>query len=266
MVKGRIMAIALVTGPTSGLGRGYARALARKGFDLVLVSRSQGDLLREADEITNLYGVNCEVLVADLSSRDDIERVEGRLRDADRPISVLVNNAGFGLKTSFARSTVADEQALLDVLVTAVMRLTRAVLPGMLDRGAGWIVTVSSVASWFPGGSYSAAKAWATTFSESMSVELRGTGVRAIAVCPGFVRTEFHARADMNMSGTPDWMWLSVDDVVDRTWRDLALGKSTSVASIRYRAVALALRRGPSVIGKSITHVRQRGSGMGARR
>ena len=260
------MAIALVTGPTSGLGRGYARALAARGFDLVLVSRSQADLQREAAEITQLYGVHCEVLAADLSRRQDIERVESRLSDVERPISVLVNNAGFGLKTSFARSTVADEQAVVDVMVTAVMRLTRAALPGMLDRGAGWVITVSSVASWFPGGSYSAAKAWATTFSESMSVELQGTGVRAIAVCPGFVRTEFHARADMNMSGTPDWMWLSVDDVVDRTWRDLALGKSTSVASARYRAVALILRRGPSVIGKSITQVRQRGSGMGARR
>lgn len=239
------MATALITGPTSGIGRGFAELFARKGYDLVLVSRDEQRLVALGEELLAEFGVRCEVLVADLSVRADVDRVAERLADRSRPVSALVNNAGFGLRTGFSRDSVDDEQRLLDVLVTAVMRLTHAAVPGMVDRGSGMIINVSSIAGWITGGTYSAAKAWVTVFSESLATELAGSGVRVTAVCPGFVHTEFHSRAEIDMSSLPEQLWLDVPQVVDQAVRDLARGKSVSVAGLQYKALAGALRHGP---------------------
>ena len=120
------------------------------------------------------------------------------------------------------------------------------------------VINVSSMAGWFPGGTYSAAKAWVTTFSESLSVGLRGSGVRVVAVCPGFVRTEFHDRAGMNMSQTPDWMWLDVPTVVDRAFRDLAHGNPVSVAGPQYPVFARMLQHGPRTLARRFAGARYR--------
>lgn len=249
---------ALVTGPTAGLGRGFAEALARRGFDLILVSRDEARLRATAEELTAQYGIGCEVLPADLSVRADVDRVAERLQDAERPVTALVNNAGFGLRGSFLDATVDDEQRILDVMVTSVMRLTHAALPGMVERDRGMVINVSSMAGWFPGGTYSAAKAWVTTFSEGLSVGLRGSGVRVVAVCPGFVRTEFHERAGMDMSQTPDWMWLDVPTVVDRAFRDLAVRNPVSVAGPQYPAFARMLQHGPRTLARRFAGARYR--------
>ena len=239
------MPTALITGPTSGIGRGFAELFARKGYDLVLVARDEERLVALGEALHTEFGVNSEILVADLAVRADVDRVAGRLADPDRPISALVNNAGFGLRTSFSRGSVDDEQRLLDVMVTAVMRLTHAAVPGMVERGTGMVINVSSVASWITGGTYSAAKSWVTVFSESLATELAGSGVRVTAVCPGFVHTEFHSRADIDMSQLPEWMWVDVHHVVDQAVRDLALGRSVSVAGWQYKSLSRVLRHGP---------------------
>jgi uncharacterized protein len=176
-----------------------------------------------------------------------------------------VNNAGFGLNRSFLSSSVDDEQRSLDVLVTAVLRLTHAAAPGMVARGSGMIVNVSSVATWITGGTYSAAKSWVTVFSESLAQELRGSGVRVTAVCPGFVHTEFHQRAGIDMSAMPEWMWLDVDQVVAQAFRDLAAGRSVSVAGAQYKAFASLLRHGPRALARVATASRQRNPRFGAR-
>lgn len=252
------MPTALITGPTAGLGAGFAEAFARKGFDLVLVARDEGRLERMAGDLASRLGVKVEVLPADLADRSDTDRVAQRLTDPERPIQALVNNAGFGLRRSFLDSDVEDEQRALEVMVTAVMRLTHAALPSMVARGSGMVINVSSMAGWFPGGTYSAAKSWVTVFSESLSVGLNGTGVRVIAVCPGFIRTEFHERAGMDMSRTPDWMWLDVPTVVDRAFRDLALGRSISVAGSHYPAFARVLQHGPRTFVRRFAGARTR--------
>lgn len=239
------MPTALVTGPTAGLGAGYAETLARRGFDLVLVSRDESRLETMAVDLAARFGVQVETLAADLTSRAGIDRVAQRITESARPIHTLVNNAGFGLRQSFLASDVEDEQRLLDLMVTAVMRLTHAALPSMVERGSGMVINVSSMAGWFPGGTYSAAKSWVTVFSESLGIRLEGTGVRVIAVCPGFIRTEFHERAGMDMSRTPDWMWLDVQSVVEQSFRDLARGRSVSVAGAHYPAFARVLQHGP---------------------
>jgi len=252
------MPTALITGATAGLGLGYAQALAGRGLDLVLVARDEERLGAVAADLVSRFGVAVEVLPADLAERGDVDRVVARLADPGRPVRVLVNNAGFGLRRSFVDTDVEDEQRMLDVMVTAVMRLTHAVLPGMIERDAGMILNVSSMAGWFPGGTYSAAKSWVTVFSESLSVGLTGTQVRVVAVCPGFIRTEFHERAGMDMSRTPDWMWLDVAAVVDRSFRDMALGRPVSVAGHHYPVFARLLLHGPRTLTRRFAGARTR--------
>ena len=184
--------------------------------------------------------------------------VETRVADRARPVDILVNNAGFGLRQRFGRSAVEDEQRMLDVLVTAVMRLSHAAVPAMTERGRGGIVNVSSVASWITGGTYSAAKAWTTVFTEGLATELRGSGVRAVAVCPGFVRTEFHDRAAMDISQIPAWMWLDADAVALGALADLDAGRVLSVASSRYKALAGALRVMPRSVVRRVSAQRRR--------
>ena len=252
------MPTAVITGATAGLGLGYAQALAGKGFDLVLVARDEDRLRGVGADLSSRFGVGVEVLPADLAERADVDRVAARLIDSDRPIHALVNNAGFGLRRSFVDTDVDDEQRMVDVMITAVMRLTHAVLPVMIERDTGMVINVSSMAGWFPGGTYSAAKSWVTTFSESLSVGLTGTRVRVIAVCPGFIRTEFHERAGMDMSRTPDWMWLDVAAVVDRSFRDLALGRPVSVAGYHYPVFARLLLHGPRTLSRRFAGARTR--------
>jgi short-subunit dehydrogenase len=251
------MPTAMVTGPTSGIGRGFAELLARKGLDLVLVARDTERLVTVAEELTREYGIACDVLAADLSRREDVDLVATRLADRSRPVSVLVNCAGFGLYQSFQRTTVEDEQRLLDVLVTSVLRLTHAAVPVMVERGQGPVINVSSVAGFLPGGTYSAAKSWVTVFTEGLAQALRGTGVRAVAVCPGFVHTEFHQRAGMDMSSMPEWMWLEVPEVVDQAVRDLAMNRTVSVPGRQYKVFSAVLRHGPRSVVRRVAQARQ---------
>lgn len=250
------MTTALITGATAGIGAAFARTLASRGSDLVVVARDVDRLTASAASLGQEFGVSVEVLAADLSVPGDLASVEARLMDPDRPISTLVNNAGFGVKDSFARSQIADEQRMLDVLVTATMRLSHAALPGMLERRSGALLNVSSVASWITGGTYSAAKAWVTVFSESLSAECRSRGVRVTAVCPGYVRTEFHERAGMNMDETPDWLWLNADAVADKALRDSSAGRALSVTGLHYRFLAGVLRHSPRWVVRRASRAR----------
>lgn len=245
------MATALVTGPTSGIGQGFARRLASDGHDLVLVARTVERLEELASEL-RASGVKCELLQADLGDRDQLARVEERLADVTRPMDVLVNNAGFGLGEPFVGGDVAMQQAAIDVMVTAVMRLTHAVTPGMVERGSGTIINLSSVASFLPFSPYSAAKSWVTVFTQGLATELEGSGVRALVLCPGFVRTEFHDRAGIDLDRSSDRWWLEVDDVVDQAFTDLRRGKVVSVCGRAYKVLVAGARlMPPDLVRKS---------------
>jgi short-subunit dehydrogenase len=237
---------ALVTGPTAGLGRLFAERLAERGYDLVLVARDEGRLKELADELEASYGVSAEVLVADLVDRAQLATVEARLADPGRPVDLLVNNAGFGLKRRFLDNTVEQEQAHLDVLVTAPMRLCHAALGAMVARGSGGIINVSSVAGFQPRGSYSAAKAYLNRFGEWAAHEYAGQGVRVMTLCPGFTRTEFHQRMEVGRDAVPKILWLDADRVVDEALRDFGRGKALSVPSKRYRAIVAVSRHVPA--------------------
>ena len=236
------MSLALVTGPTAGIGRSFAHQLAEQGYDLVLVARDQARLETEAAELRTAYGVSVEVLPADLVDRAELATVEARLADTERPVDLLVNNAGFGLRKRFLDNTVDEEQAMLDVMVTAVMRLCHAALGAMTERGSGGIINVSSVASFLPRGSYGAAKAYVTSFSEWAAREYGERGVTVTCLCPGFTKTEFHERMDVARGSAPDFMWLDADDLVRTALKDHAKGKVFSIPSPQYKAIATASR------------------------
>ena len=235
---------ALVTGATAGIGLTFAHRLAGRGHDLVLVARDTERLDAVAAELRTAYGVEVEVLPADLTDREQLARVEDRLRDASRPVRLLVNNAGFGLKGRFLDNDVEAEQGMVDVLVTAVLRLSHAALGGMAARGDGGVINVSSVAAFLPRGTYAAAKAWVNSFSEWAAAEYRPAGVRVMVLCPGFTKTEFHQRMDVKR-GT-GFLWLEPDFLVDRALADFDRGRVMSIPGAQYRIIVGATRLIPS--------------------
>ncbi len=239
---------ALVTGPTSGIGRAFADQLATRGHDLVLVARNEDRLHDVAAGLRARHGVTVEVLPADLVDRAQLAQVERRLGDPDRPVDLLVNNAGFGLKRPFLDNPLEAEQSLLDVHVVAPMRLTHVALSAMVPRGRGQIVNVASVAGFLPRGSYSAAKAYVIRLSQWAHAEYAGSGVTVMALCPGFVRTEFHERFGVGHNSAPRFLWLQADDLVKEALGDLAAGRAISVPSLRYKAIAGAARLVPGPV------------------
>ena len=246
--------VALITGPTSGLGMGFARRYAIDGHDLVLVARDVERLERLAAELHDEAGANVEVLPADLANPADRAKVADRLSSGVR---ILVNNAGFGTSGEFWSADLTVLQAQLDVNVTAVMQLTHAALPSMLAEGAGTVINVASVAGMLPGrgSTYSASKAWVISFSEGLANGLGNTGVGVHALCPGFVHTEFHARAGIDMAKTPSFLWLEVDDVVRECMADVAKGKVVIVPGLQYKALTTGGRVVPRNLVRAMTKI-----------
>ncbi|MFI6362789.1 SDR family NAD(P)-dependent oxidoreductase [Nocardia sp. NPDC050630] len=238
-LPGAIRPVALITGPTSGIGRGFAVRLATLGYDLVLVARDRDRLDGLAAELERKFATRSEVLVADLADTEDRDRVLARAADG---VEFLVNNAGFGQSGEFWTQPPAAVQAQLDVNVTAVVQLTRAALPSMIAAAKGSIVNVASVAGLIPGrgSTYSASKAYVVSFTEGLAGGLAGTGVRVQALCPGFVHTEFHERAGIEMSSLPKQLWLSVDQVVAGSLRDLEKDRVLSVPGVQYKVLTTA--------------------------
>lgn len=237
---------ALVTGPTAGIGRSFAHQLAARGHDLVLVARDAERLESEAANLRRRHGIEVEVLVADLADRGQLATVEARLADPDRPVDLLVNNAGFGLKGRFLDNDVEAEQAMLDVLVVAVMRLSHSALSAMSQRGRGGIINVSSVAAFLPRGTYSAAKSWVNSFGEWAAQEYRPDGITVTTLCPGFTRTEFHERMDVGRDSAPAFLWLDADELVRQALKDHDAGKVLSVPGAQYKVVAGVTRVVPT--------------------
>ena len=226
--------LALVTGATAGIGAVFARRLAAKGYDLVLVARDLSRLKHAAEELTIEHGARVEVLSADLATDEGIIAVASRAADG---VDLLINNAGFGQHGGLMTSNMDEELAMLKVHCEAVLRICRAALPTMIERGHGDIINVASVAAFFSRGTYSASKRWVVTFSDSLRQEILGTGVHVMALCPGWIHTEFHKRSGMETTGIPDFLWLDADALVTGALRDLSHHKAVSMPGWKYRAL-----------------------------
>ena len=248
------MPTALITGASSGLGAEYARQLAARGADLVLVARDRDALESIAAQLRARDAVKVEVLVADLVKARQREKVEARLTDESRPIDVLVNNAGYGLPLEFEKNDIEDEARHLQLHVEVTMRLMHAALRPMLERGRGRILNVASVAAFIPRSTYGAVKGWVVSFSRWANGRYAPQGVTVTAVCPGFTHTNFHERAGLppGEEGVAPWMWLDAGQVVRESLRDAARGKAVSVPSYTYKAlVALTRLVPPSLAAKA---------------
>ncbi len=243
------MPAALITGASSGIGETFARALAARRFDLILVARRLERLKALAREFS---GIRAEALAADLGTDDGLARVEQRIAVAPN-LELLVNNAGFGTRGRFWESPIETQDAMHRVHILATMRLTHAALHGMVPRGRGAVINVSSVAAFAHaagGSTYGASKAWINAFTEGLYLELKAANspVRLQALCPGFTLSEFHDTLGMDRNLVPKSLWMTSDFVVRESLRGLDRGRLFVIPGWRYRWLVRFLRLTPSAL------------------
>ncbi len=244
---------AVVTGASAGIGEAFAERLAADRTDLVLVARRLDRLEQLAERLERQRRVAVEVLAADLTDPEDLASLAGRL--AERPPDLLVNNAGFGSSGPFARLPVDGELGQIQLNVLALVRLTHAVVPGMVERGRGDVINVSSLASLSPlpfSTTYGATKAFVTSFTEGLAEELRGSGVRMQALLPGFTRTEFQEVAGVDTGGVPEMAWMSAEAVVEASLAALARGDVRCIPGGANRVVAVVQGSTPSALTRRL--------------
>lgn len=218
---------AVVTGASGGIGEAFARRLASQGFDLILIARRRERLERLAQELSRSHNLKADVLVADLADPDDVATVEARLAEVEN-LELLVNNAGFGLSGTFDENDIDRQARMIQVNVVALERFTHAALSRMIARGSGSVINVSSLAGFLPSAgrvTYGATKAYINAFTEALHQELMGTGVRVQTLCPGFTRTDFQRVAGIDAAAIPAFMWMTAEEVVEQSLRDLQCGR-----------------------------------------
>jgi len=256
------MSTALVTGASSGIGYAFARHLALAGYRLVLVARDGDRLAQRRQSLLGMGAPDVQTIPADLSESAGRELVVDRLRSTVDPIDLLVNNAGSTLGVEFLDADAADLIRQVDLNSVAVMVLTHAALPGMIARGHGGVINVASTAGLVPGrgSTYGASKAFVVSLSEGLAMSLRGTGVRVQALCPGFVRTEFHQRAGIDMSSTPNWAYVDDDHLVAASMADLRANRPLSIPGALYKTIYLTAKLAPrSFVRRGAARVKAKG-------
>jgi hypothetical protein len=246
---------ALITGASAGIGRAFAEGIAARRDDVVLVARDGSRLAELAADLERAHGITAETLPADLLARDGVAVVEARLRDEQRPVDLLVNNAGRGTFGRFAELDIELEVREVELNVLALMRLTRAALGAMEARGRGAILNVSSLAAYQPSpnsATYGATKAFVNSFTHALHEEARGSGVHVMLVCPGYTHTEFHERAGLGPTSVPEFAWQTPDQVVRAAMRDLDRRRSLSIPGALNQAAAALASVAPAGISRRI--------------
>jgi len=241
---------ALITGASSGIGAAFARQLAARGYNLILVARREARLAALAAELQGDYPITAEILAADLANPADIQRVEGRIARLSH-LDLLINDAGFGAPGPFAEMDLARQLDMIHVHIIASVRLARAALPGMIARRRGAIINVSSVAAFVPlpgSATYSATKAYLNLFSEALQAELHASGVKIQALCPGFTHTGFHAtpeHAGFDRSRIPGPLWMSAQEVAAQSLDALGRSGVIFIPGLKNRWLAALARNAP---------------------
>ena len=235
---------ALITGASAGIGLEFCYQLANKNYDLILVSRNESKLNKIAEDIKQKTSRNSEILVADLATDQGIQKVCEKI-NKDKEIEFVVNNAGLGINKKFHEADLKEEVDLLSVLVKAPLEISYTAIKNMMSKNKGFIINVGSVAAWTTSGTYSAAKVWLTSFSESLNTNYKNYGINVGVVAPGFTRTEFHERANMSTESIPNWMWISTHLVVKESIKAVLKGKAIVIPHIKYKLLFLFLRLMP---------------------
>jgi uncharacterized protein len=244
--------LAVITGASSGIGATFARKLAARGYDLLLVARREDRLRSIAGEVRDLHHVKAEFMRADLTSAKDREKVAARIRQAP-DLGILVNNAGFGTMGYFFEADLAGQESMHELHVVATMVLTHAAVSNLFRRGAAGtgVINVSSVAAFGPSPqnvSYHATKAWMNAFTEGLATELAGRSspVTVQALCPGFTLSEFHDVLGMDRGRIPASLWMTADFVVEESLRGFARRKLVVVPGWRYKLIVTAMKLIPA--------------------
>lgn len=250
---------ALLTGASSGIGEAMAHLLGRAGVPTVLVARRTERLQELADRYPG-----CTVLTADLNDPADLEGVAARISDADAPIDLVVNNAGFGTSGMFHDLDAARLHDEIGLNIQALTRLSHAAMHTMVPRGRGYLLNVSSMASFQPAPKlavYAATKAYVTNLSESLHEEARGTGVHVTALCPGLTKTEFQSvsNSEAYAESYPGFAWLEVDDVAAAGLRDVAKGRALSIPGTLYKGMSMVTGVTPRGVTRRLSSLVQRG-------
>lgn len=257
--------LAAITGASAGIGAVFARTLAARGHDLMLIARRKERMETLAAELSNRHGAKSEILAADLNDAGDLERVAERLHTALPDL--LVNNAGFGIAGRFATSAYAAQEGMHRLHTLATLRLTHAVLAGMVERRSGAVINVASVAGFLtsPGAViYGASKCWINAFTEGIWMELRGVGspVRVQALCPGFAYSEFHDVAGMNREKlAPKSWWWPAEKVVEDSLAGLERDRVFVIPGFRYRLLVGIMEGIPRGLRRSLIMAAARRTG-----
>jgi short-subunit dehydrogenase len=221
---------ALITGASAGIGAAFAHLLAAEGFDLVLVARRVDRLVAISAEVEERWGRAVRVFGTDLSDPSAPAGLEQHLAAEGVEIDVLINNAGFALKSSFAASSWREHAGFIEVMATSVAGLCHRFLPGMKERGWGRIINVSSIAAFTPeasGSLYGAVKMFTLSLSRALAKELEGTGVHVLALCPGYTLTEFHDVIGVRdqIDRLPGFMVMDAPTVARQGWEAVERGR-----------------------------------------
>jgi short-subunit dehydrogenase len=230
---------ALVTGGSSGIGLAFARELAAGGYNLVLASRDK-NLEGAAQGLRVEFDVAVETLRVDLGSKSDLEKVERRLTDNGKPVEILVNSAGFVLHDSLINGDLEHQRAAFAVMAEAILVLSQTAAATMKQRGQGKIINIASTSAWLYAGNYSALKRWVVVYTQSLALELRGSGVSATAVCPGETKTDFHANGGLERPSIPNWLWCQPEQIARTGLRAAEKGKAVCVPTMHWRLFAWA--------------------------
>jgi short-subunit dehydrogenase len=244
--------LALVTGASAGIGAAFARILASHGYDVALTARRADRLEKLAEDIRLRSGVETLVVAADLAEPEGPGQVLDHLTAHGRTVDVLINNAGYGLPGAYVETSWSDQQAFIQVMLTAPCELAHRVLPGMVARRFGRIVNVASLAGLVPGAAghtlYAATKSFLVKFSQSLHLETEGQGVHVTALCPGFTYSEFHdvngTRAQISAS-TPPWLWLGADEVAAAGYEAVEANRAVCVPGAPNKAIAAVAKLMP---------------------
>jgi short-subunit dehydrogenase len=250
---------AIITGASAGIGEVYARHLAGRGFDLILTARREERLRQLADELSESHGVKVEVVPADLTSAEDLDRLK-QVVAATLNLEILINNAGFGVSGPYIEQSIDKHQRMIDLHITATVQLSHAALPGMIERKRGYIINVSSIAAWLPAGAgpgYCASKAYLNSFSTNLHSLVEEQGVKVQALCPGYTYTEFHNSGSYKgdeREKLPKWVWMTAEDVVSYSLEKLDSGKVLVIPGFKNRLTVFFLK---SRISQSLMSLRR---------